>query len=50
MVSRMQFHERLSGAPHAPCSVLTRAVCVVLCAVKRAAVDLLQTTCRSLAE
>ena len=50
MVSTMQQLEHKQCASHAVCSALTLAVAAVLCAVKGAAVDLLQTACRALAE
>jgi hypothetical protein len=48
MVSSIQQHEHCAHASRAICSVLTRAVAVLLCAVKSAAIELLQTARRAL--
>jgi hypothetical protein len=49
MVSTIQQHEHELCASHATCTELTLAVAVLLCAVIRSAVALLQTACRALA-
>lgn len=49
MASAVHQHEHKQRASRATYSVLTLAAAAVLCAAKRTAVDLLQTTCRLLA-
>jgi len=47
MVSGMLQHEHYACASHAACSELTRSVAVLHDAVKRSAINLLQTACRT---